>query len=248
MPIRRPLRARKPARKVARKPRALRVPRPMGRTGGAVLTRRVKSLYLTNSGVFGVPQVTATSPTTCVTLGTATAHPVFGNNFIIPFSFQFALDQLSQYTDVTNLCDRFKIYDVKIKFQYNSDSITGVPTSGQTQPNMVPSVVWIQDYDDANILTSDDINAKMGVKRKALNNGSFHSISVRPRVAASTFNGLSTSYTVPSKAQWVNTAYPSTPHYGVKGYIENMYLGGLTSAASCITIDLTYKVGMKDFQ
>lgn len=212
------------------------------------MTRRVQSLYLTNSSTFGVPQVTSLSPTQCVTLGTAIAHPVFGNNFTVPFTMQFSLDQLAQYTDITNFCDRFKITGVSCKFQFNSDSITGYSTSTQNQPNIVPSVVWIQDYDDANTLTVAEVNAKMGVKRKALNNGAFHSISVKPKVATSTFNGLSTAYAVPTKSQWVNSAYPSVPHYGIKGYIENLYLGGITGGASCVTIDLTYRVAMRDFQ
>ena len=208
----------------------------------------MQSLYLTNSSSFGVPQVTTLSPTACITLGTATAHPVFGNNFIVPFSMQFSLDQLAQYTDISNFCDRYKIVDVMVKFQFNSDSITGYSTSTQNQPNIVPSVVWVQDYDDANTLTAVEVNAKMGVRRKALNNGSFHSIRVKPRIAASAYNGLSTAYTVPKGSQWINTAYPQVPHYGIKGYVENMYLGGITGGASCITVDLTYKVMLKDFQ
>lgn len=242
------IRRRRPAaKKRVMKKRAPRVPRPVG-TGAAALTRRVQSLYLTNSSSFGVPAVTNPSPTPVFTLGTATAHPVFGNNFTVPFTMQFSLDQLAQYTDMTNFCDRFKITNVIAKFQFNSDSITGYSTATQNQPNIVPSVVWIQDYDDANTLTAVEINAKMGVKRRALNNGSFHAISVKPKIAAAAYNGLSTGYTVPKGETWVNTAYPSVPHYGIKGYIENMYLGGITGGAACVTIDLTYTVQLKDFQ
>lgn len=236
-------------RKVMKKKSVPRGPRLQGPTGGCVLTRRVPSLYIANSSTFGAPAITNTSPTACIAVGTATAHPYFGNNFTVPFSMQFSLDQLAQYTDITGFCDRYKILDVSVKFQYNSDSITGVSTTGQAQPNMVPSVVWIQDYDDAAILSIGDINAKTGVKRKALNNGSFHAIRVKPRLAQAAYQaGVTTAYTVPGKATWVNTAYQAVPHYGIKGYIENMYLGGLTSAASCITIDVTMKVALKDFQ
>lgn len=214
-----------------------------------MITRRVPSLYISNSTFFGTP--TTTNPATsvvCATLGTAVAHPVFGNNFTVPFSLQFCLDHMSQFTDLTDLADRYKILGVDIKFQYNSDSITGVSTTSQTQPNMVPSVVWIQDYDDNVPLTPASLNAKMGIKRKALNNGAFHSIKVRPRVAAPVFQGVLTAYSVPTKAQWINSSFPSVPHYGIKGYIENMYLGGLSGGASCITVDITYKVAIRDFQ
>lgn len=231
-----------------RKTRVPRAPRRLG-TGYTVITRRVPSLYISNSTFFGTPVTTnpATS-TVLVTLGTAVAHPVFGNNFTIPFSLQFCLDHLSQFADLTDIADRYKIMNVDIKFQYNTDSVTGVPTSGQLQPNMVPSVVWIQDYDDSNVLTAAQLNAKMGVRRKALNNGSFHSIRVRPRIAANVFQGALTAYSVPGKPQWINSSFPTVPHYGIKGYIENMYLGGLTGGASCITADITYKVAIKDFQ
>lgn len=236
-------------RKKVVKRRIPRGPRLLGPTGGCTLTRRVPSLYIANSATFGAPAITNTSPTACIAVGTTTAHPYFGNNFSVPFSLQFSLDQLAQYTDITGFCDRYKITDVTVKFQYNTDSVTGLSTASQNQPNMVPSVVWIQDYDDSAVMSISDINAKTGVKRRALNNGAFHAIRVKPKVAQAAYQaGVTSAYTVPGKSTWVNTAYQATPHYGIKGYIENMYLGGLTGAASCITIDVTMKVQLKDFQ
>jgi len=233
------VRKRKAARRIPRAPR----------TGGTIITRRLNTQYIANSSFYGTAVTTNTGLSTVLcTLGTPVVHPYFGNNFTVPFSLQFSLDQLAEYTDFTNICDRYKILDVYVKLQYNTDSVAGAPNASG-QPNMVPSVNWIPDYDDSTTLTATQINAKMGVRRKALNDGRFHSMSVKPRLAANAFNGaLASAYTVPGKATWVNSAYPSVPHYGIKGFIENMYLGAIATGTSCIAIDVTFKVAIKDLQ
>lgn len=244
MPIK--LRRRRPAVKRMVKKRS--IPRPP-RTGGTVITRRLNTQYIANSSFYGSAVTTNTGlAVALVTLGTPVVHPYFGNNFTVPFSLQFSLDQLAEYTDFTNICDRYKILDVYVKLQYNTDSVAGAPNASG-QPNMVPSVNWIQDYDDSNVLTATQLNAKMGIKRKALNDGRFHSISVKPRLAATAFQGGAVSaYTVPGKATWVNSAYPSVPHYGIKGFIENMYLGAIATGTACIAVDVTFKIAIKVLQ
>ena len=218
--------------------------------GGTVLTRRVPTCYIANSSVFGAVQIANPSGgTAMIQTGGIITNPFFGNNYTVPFSLQFTLDQLAQYTDITGFCDRYKITNVTVKFQYNTDSVQGFPTATQGTPNIVPSLCWIVDSDDFALQTPTELNAKMGLKRKALNNGAFHSIKLRPKVAPAIFqSGIATAYSVPSKSVYLNSAYPSVPHYGVKGYIDNFYLGGSGGAASCITVDVTMTVALRDFQ
>lgn len=218
--------------------------------GGTTLTRRVQTCYINNSSVFGAPAVTNPSGgTAMIQLGSVITNPYFGNNFTFPFAMTFTLDQLAQYSDLTGFADRYKITDVSIRLQYNSDSVAGVSTTGQAQPNIVPSICYIPDYDDANVQTPSECNAKMGLKRKALNNGAFHIIKLKPRVAPAVFqSGIATAYSVPSKSMYLNSAYPSVPHYGLKGYFDNFFLGGLGAGCSQVTIDVVMKVALRDFQ
>lgn len=220
------------------------------RMGGTVLTRRVQTCYINNSNIFGAP--VATNPpgaTAMIQLGSIITNPYFGNNFTFPFVLTFSLDQLVQFTDITNFADRYKIKDVYIRMQYNSDSVTGVPTTGQNQPNIVPSMCYIADYDDSNVQTPTELNAKMGLKRKALNNGAFHLIKLKPKVAPAIYQaGVASAYAVPSSQTFINSSYPTVPHYGIKGYFENFFLGGIGAGCSQVTLDVVMKVQIKDFQ
>jgi len=230
--------------------RKSRVPRPLGLNGGFTISRRVPTYYLTNSVTFGVPTLSGGQGTTMMTTGGVVQHPIFGNNYSFPFAMRFTLDQLAEYTDLTGISDRYKIIGVKVKFQYNTDSVTGLATLGQNQPNIVPSVCWVPDYDDDTPLTIAQLNAKTGLRRKPLNNGSFHQIKIVPRIAQSAYNGsiVTAAYIVPGTRQFINSSYPSVPHYGLKGYIDNFYLNTIANGCSCITMDVEFTVQVKDLQ
>lgn len=230
-------------RKNKRSNKRSKVPRAP-RNGGFVITRRVPTLYLSNSSTFGAPQITQPSGgQALIALGSPVVHPIFGNNFTVPFALQFTLDQLSQYTDIQQIADRYKITDVYVKFQYSSNNINGA-TSGP----LVPSVCWVPDHDDGSTLTPTELNAKMGLRRVSLGDGKFHLIKIKPRVAGAVFQGLSTGYMVPNSSEYINSSYPTVLHYGCKGYIDGMYLGGVGAFNSCISMDITYRVQVRDLQ
>lgn len=129
--------------------------------------------------------------------------------------------------------------------QFNTDA----PTAAASGLQFVPQINWVQDYDDSNPLAVVDLEAKQGLKVVPLTGGRNHNITVRPKPASSIFQStLVTGYSVPKGLTYVNSTYPSVPHFAIKGYLSNMYLGASTIAASCCTFNIRMTIGLKDFQ
>jgi len=179
-------------------------------------------------------------------VGGAVAHPVFGATFSLPFAAGFTLDMLSQYTDLTNIADQYKISNIELRFQYNASDIAGGPIGGA--PATTPILKYVADYDDAALETVTALQAKMGLKSKPLVDGKFHSVRLSPRVADAVYGStVATAYAVP-KSMWLDAQSPAIPHYGLKGYIENLPLSSTGLLTTCITIEVVYTVKLKGLQ
>jgi len=178
------------------------------------------------------------------------AHPIFTGVYNVPFAAAFTLDMLSQYTDLTGISDQYKISNVELRFQYNASDVNGLPANNTNQPNFLPILKYCNDYDDGAIETVAALQAKMGLRSKPLTGGKNHSLRLTPRVADAVYGtSLTTAYAVPSKAMWLDSSLPAVPHYGVKGYIENLPLGTTAGGmTSCISIEVLYTVKLKGLQ
>ena len=231
-------------RKVVAAPR--RNPRLLG-TGGFTVRRKVTDLWLANSNTLGIPIQGGGSGASSLVIGTPVVNPIFGGVYSLPFSFTFTLDNLANYTDITAICDKYKITNVTIKAMYNCTAVQGSTVSAAF-PSFMPLIKWTTDFDDGNATTVLECNQKMGLKSKSLGNGKVVKMSVKPRAALALYQPAATPYSVPSKSLYVNSAYPIVPHYGIKGYLENFCLQANTLATSCITFELEYTVHAKDLQ
>ena len=235
-------------KRVARR-RVPRAPR-LGQQGGFTVVRRLPTAYISNSSIAGVAQVSnpaSASGTNMIVLGSTVSHPVFGATFSLPFAAGFTLDMLAQYTDLTNIADQYKISNVELRFQYNASDIAGQPI-GASAPATIPILKYVVDYDDAALETVTALQAKMGLKTKPLTDGKFHSVRLSPRVAAAVYGtSLANAYAIP-KPQWLDAQTSNTPHYGLKGYIENLPLSSTGLLTTCITVEVVYTVQLKGLQ
>ena len=234
----------RPRRVAVVRPR--RGPRVLG-SGGFTIRRKVPDIWLANSNTLGVPVQGGGGGASALVVGTPVVNPIFGGVYSLPFTFTFTLDNLVGYTDITNICDKYKITNVVIKAMYNATAVQGSNVSAQ-YPSFMPAIKFITDHDDANAPTVSELNQKMGLKSKTLANGRMVKMRVSPRAAVALYQPTTTPYAVPSKALYVNSSYPLVPHYGIKGYLENFVLQSNTLATSCITFELEYTVHCKDLQ
>lgn len=222
--------------------------RPLS-TGGFVVSRKTSDIWLSNSNTAGTPLVRDKegNVSTILILGTPEANPVFGNTYSIPFVFTFKLSDLAEYSDITSICDKYKITNVKIKAMYNATATQG-SSSSASFPSFMPLIKYVTDEDDENPQNVESLNAKMNLKAKTLSEGRLVKMSCRPKVAPAVYNGISAAYSVPAKSQWINSGYPTVPHYAIKGYLQNFSLQSNTQATSCVTFQLEYTVKVKDLQ
>lgn len=208
--------------------------------GGTFVVRKVKQLYTSNSlGTLG--GYTVSSANNSLALGTPQAVPNMTNVYDVPFTIQFRLDELEQYTEFTSLFDSYKIVSCKVKVQSTFFSSTQTATP-------VPFIDYIQDHDDNTMPSLSLMRQKMGVKTKYFGSRSNITMGVRPKCATQVYDGLTTAYAVPGPAgTWLNASHPSVPHYAIKGIVRNVFLPA-TVNTSPLTWDISYGVALKDIQ
>jgi len=216
--------------------------------GFLYLTRKVR-WGLSGSGGQIAGNVTANIPATTSNYALQFGTPVqIGGsaNYMVPFSMQFCLSDIINYTDVTQLADQYKIIGVKVAISYNSN-VADVDSG-----SAMPYIFYTTDNDDSALLSVQQIKERMGVQSRYYSSSKMVVfINAKPKVAPLIFGSDSTgssAYAVPIKPTWINSEYPSAPHYGVRGFIGNWYLPGSKETTTIFDFDVTYKVVAKDFQ
>lgn len=224
--------AKRKARKGARK---------AARQGYVKIIRRSPEMFITNSGVANTPVVVDTTGS-CLQLGAPVANQ--WGTYDLPFSLQFMLSQLLNNGDITNLADKYRIKSAYVRIFFNSsNSSTGSLYS-------MPQLYHITDHDDSSPATPAQIRERMGVKYTTFKNASSYiGIRCNPVPAATLFNSaVSSGYEVPKVSPWINTAYPSVPHYGIKGILTNVNLPVNTTAQTGFKFDISLTLEAKEFQ
>lgn len=232
--------------KLRRRALRRRIARPP-KTGGFVITRKLSMINIQSGagGVAGNPFLN--DPTgSCLTLGTASSSTM-SNAYDIPFSMKFRLDQLMNSNELTALADRYRIISVLVKVHYNN-AAQPIATTSTGSAGVLPWIEYIQDHDDASVPTLALLREKMGSKSKYFSASKpTIKMGVRPLPAATVFNnGITSAYSVPKRSPYINTAYPSVEHYGIKGVLHSCWLP--TSVVGMFEFDVSVKLALKDIQ
>lgn len=209
-------------------------------TGSLYLKRRLPlvSVYASTTSA-GLIQ---TNNASVISLGIPVAAQTGGTNYLdVPFSMTLQLDQLQSYTDITNIADRYRIMKASVKVLSNPATFySGAPLTYLEICN---------DRDDNAAPTVGSFREKMGIKTKTFNNVGSATVSCYPVPAMSAYqSGITTAYTVPSRAPYFNMSYPSVPHYCLKGIIRNMYAPGVAASAATVHFDINVSVHARDIQ
>lgn len=156
----------------------------------------------------------------------------FGTGFNMQFSFslsgftcyiggtQVAVIPMNNSSEFTNLFDNYRIkyIDFDMIFSNNTSSVNS-PATG------LPTILVAKDHDDVGAVTAGGLMQYEGVRTWQAGNPNQRSnkftIRVKPRPAALMFNGVSSGYAQAGNNQWLDSAYPDIPHYGVKIAMNN---------------------------
>lgn len=162
-----------------------------------------------------------------------------GGSYCIPFSMQFSLDQLLNYTDITGFADQYKIKAIYVRVYYNHT------TSSAGSVNSMPYLQYITDHDDSTVPTLSALREKMGVKMKTFRQGGYIGMKVNPKTSVLQTGSATASLLT---SGWTNSNVPSVLYYGIKGCVSNINLPVTSTAQHAVKFDVAYHVVAKDFQ
>lgn len=172
---------------------------------------------------------------------TAVTADSMANNYQFGASYLFKLSSVVDSSDFTNLYDKYKILGVKVRimWQCNQASVSGT--------SVLPVISYSVDHDDNTVPSSlYAITTKATSKVKVLGQNNYVDIYIRPRVAGQLYNTALLSGYSTVKAPWINSTYNDVPHYGLKFWINNMYMA--TGINNQIEIQPTYYLACKESQ
>lgn len=186
-----------------------------------------------------------------VVVGSSYQTPAFvGSTYYnVPFSIDTSLSDVLNSSELIAIADKYKINWVKVQIYCTSNTAS----SGGTA--QLPSVMWYVDEDDSVVPTASTagLNAlreHMGVKiRQFKQNGAPLTIFYRPKVGA-TVGGAAGAATnaIVSPSKFINCAFADIPHYGLKGYLQDVNLASTASVYTQFKFDITMSITLKDLQ
>lgn len=230
------------AKKAQRRRRAAR----KSASGVINLVRKLPEQNVYNTATTAV----AASSGSVVVIGAPYQTPAFvGSTYYnIPFSIDVQLNDLLSSTELTNIADRYKINWVKIALMCTSNTASAGSTA------QLPSIIYRLDSDDAVVpaSTTAGLNALrevMASKVKMFKRDTPLTMFFRPKVAA-TVGGVAGAATnaIVKSAPFIDCNHPDIPHYGVKGYLQDVNLASTASVYTQFKFDIQMGVSLRDIQ
>jgi len=166
-------------------------------------------------------------------------------------SLCFTLDSLPDYTEFTNLFDRYKITGVRVRMMP-----FGVQTPLKDTNLGNQGLSWLAhsvfDYDDTTLLAASNTGVQLMRERSSYQIKNMLDPTrfgfqrfIRPRQALATYSGAFTSY-ANTKALWNDTASPSVQHYGMKIIFECFSPDDANNQYLWHKVDIKYYLKLKD--
>lgn len=217
-------------------------------SGGVLkIVRKCDEQNVYNTGVAG----TVAASGSVVIVGTPYQTPAFvGSSYYnVPFSIDTNLGDLLNSAELTAIADKYKIRWVKVRVFATSNTASAGGTS------QLPSLLWSVDEDDSAVPASsttglNTIREKMNSKyRQFKQNGGSISIFYRPKIT-NTIAGAGGAATAAGviPAPFIDTASPTIPHYGMKGYLQDVNLAATPGVYTQFKFDISMGVTLKDIQ
>lgn len=165
-------------------------------------------------------------------VGSADITQVAGSDAFQAYRFQ--INDITNTGDFTGLFDQYRFVAVKMEFRPRFN----YANPGSVAANKLPRLFSVIDYDDANVPTLiSDLREYHSCKET--NTFEDHVRLIKPRMATAALNAAAgLTSLVNEKAKWIDMAYLTVTHYGVKIGIEGG-VGGQTNLQSW-SVDLVY--------
>jgi len=171
-----------------------------------------------------------------------------------PISWGFCINDVASLSEFTSLFDRYMITGVQMSFQLvnnpNADDPRGSNIGGGATDSLgiYPKLWYAIDNDDTNIITLAALKEYGNVKCRILKPNSVIKIYVPfPKSTGSAFQTGGAQPAVANRPQWMDCAFPSIVHYGLKTCIDtNGIAVSSTSNPFRVKMEAKYYFRMKD--
>lgn len=142
----------------------------------------------------------------------------------IPWTQQFQLTDVVNYTDFTSLFDSYRIDKVDYYMQLltNPEGFTDVAPSltNNAKEAWYPVMWYVLDDDDSTVPTLAQLREKQGIKRKVLKPNQIIKFTVYPKFQKQTYAGPGGLVGYGPSKGWLDCADSGVPHYGIKGCVD----------------------------
>lgn len=164
-------------------------------------------------------------------------------NLYINFGPSVNVVQMPNYTDFTNLFEQYRLGSVEVMLFFNRNAESAATTS-----STLPLIAFVNDFTDSTQLTSiadalEYPNCRIIQMGNTRGESPAVKLHITPKVA-----GEVSDYGVAPALQftqnpWINSLYPDTPHFAIKGWYDNQTAGA--AVQPCGEIFLYVKVAFE---
>lgn len=167
---------------------------------------------------------------------------ILSNTAQFGMAYNFQLKQAVEYTDFTQLFDRYKVLGVKLNILYQNNM-------GDPNSHCLPGMTMAWDGDDAGVPSNkEDVSRKLNARTSILNANRPKSIYIRPRITKSVYQqGLTTAYTS-ERSCYIDCNNSTVEHYGYKFWIDSWLATTGAQSGQLLTIEPTVYLACKDSQ
>lgn len=183
--------------------------------------------------------LTTASP---VSIGTPLSTGLAADSYWVPFSIAGNLNDVVNNSEFTSLYDKYFIKGYAIKINYKS------PTSSDLTSNPYPTIAWVQDYDDNSLPSTREQLREYANYKETPFTSTQQTVNIyirKPKHAQQLYDNNITSAYAPRRG-YIDCTYPTVPHYGIKGWLQDVYLPNSGGINTLITISLVYYLQMKN--
>lgn len=220
----------------------------------SVIKRMGTPVVLDNGGAQGFARLLRDGNGS-MSIGT-TQLGTFFNSSQVGLAQTFQLTSIPDYTDFTQLFDRYKITGVKLQFLYQSnvsiESRTDYPNQSIPTASVLPLLTSAYDFDDSNVpVVYSQVQNKSYAKKRILNGNREWSMYIKPRqtLAVQSAGGIALTSDRP---HWIDSNSASVTHYGMKYWLDCLPLGKVDGESIYPTVQLTitptYYLALRDPQ
>jgi len=162
------------------------------------------------------------------------------------FSWSFALSDLPNSNEFTNLYDSWRLDAVEIVLEL----ATLTSAIGAIASPAMPTLIIYPDYDDATAPTGISVAEQVSQAERFTFSAAKPSFSRRvvPRaaIALATTSGGVLAGALNMKQPFIDCAYPSSVHFGVKAWIANYNTSTVGESGAILNVSFRYHLTMRN--